>query len=137
YLSERFGMGLADAGLTATLSPQLASLAGACLGGWLADRLRRRVTAGRALVQLAGVLGAAPFVLLCGRTDSLPLLVLALGAWGLFKGLYDANIFAALFDVVPAEARGGMAGLMKLVGWLGGGAPGPLPVGALAPRAGL
>ena len=54
---------------------------------------------------------------LCGTTRSVRVLILGLIAWGLFKGLYDANIFASLYDVVPAEARGTAAGFMNMVGW--------------------
>ena len=39
---------------------------------------------------------------------------------GLCKGIYDANIFASLFDVVRPEDRGTAAGLMNTVGWTGG-----------------
>jgi MFS family permease len=121
YLHRRFDLSLAEAGWTATAYIQLASLAGAILGGWLADLIRRRTTGGRILVQVLGVLGAAPFVYFTGQMESLNWLVAMLAAWGLFKGLYDANIFAAAFDVVPPEARGTVAGVMNMVGWLGGG----------------
>jgi MFS family permease len=136
YLAEGFKLSLSMAGLTATVFAQTASLAGAVLGGWLADRLRARWVCGRILVQLLGVVGGAPFVLLCGQTKSVALLILALAAWGLFKGLYDANIFAAVFDVVRPEARGSTAGFMNLVGWLGGGTA-PLVVGIVAESRGL
>ena len=36
------------------------------------------------------------------------------------KGIYDANIFASLFDVIPPKDRGTAAGLMNTVGWTGG-----------------
>ena len=39
---------------------------------------------------------------------------------GLCKGIYDANIFASLFDVIRPEDRGTAAGLMNTVGWSGG-----------------
>jgi hypothetical protein len=42
-------------------------------------------------------------------------LTVALTAWGLCKGLYDANIFAALFDMVGPRYRGTAAGLMNLI----------------------
>lgn len=61
-------------------------------------------------------------------------MVVALTAWGFFKGLYDANIFASVFDVIGAEARGTAAGLMNCVGWLAGGGTAPLVVGLLAQR---
>jgi sugar phosphate permease len=64
-------------------------------------------------------------------------LVFALIAWGLFKGLYDANIFASMFDVIRPEARGTAAGCMNMVGWLGGGGTAPIVVGYIAQRSGL
>ena len=66
--------------------------------------------------------------------------MLALTVWGFFKGLYDANIFASVFDVVRPEARGTAAGFMNAVGWLAGGGSAPLVIGIIAqtpePRAG-
>jgi sugar phosphate permease len=41
--------------------------------------------------------------------------------FGYFKGLYDANIFASLYDVVPIARRGAAAGTLNSLGWLGGG----------------
>jgi MFS family permease len=40
--------------------------------------------------------------------------------FGLFKGMYDANIWASLYDVVPASRRGTAVGLMNMIGWTGG-----------------
>ena len=114
-------MSLAMSGLTATLFAQLASMAGSISGGWMADAWRSRSPRGRILVQAIGVFGGAPFVVLCGLTQSVTMLIVALTAWGFFKGLYDANIFASVFDVIRPEARGTAAGLMNTVGWLGGG----------------
>jgi MFS family permease len=137
FLYDKFHMGLAMAGLTATIFVQLASMAGAPTGGWLADKWRRRTPRGRIAVQLLGVLGGAPFVALCGLTPSVVTLIAALTIWGFFKGLYDANIFASVFDVVPFEARGRAAGLMNAVGWLGGGGSAPLIIGLVAERQSL
>ncbi len=137
FLYDRFHMSLGMAGLTATIFVQLASMAGAPLGGWLADTLRRRSPRGRLAVQLIGVLGGAPFVAICGLTPSVGVLVAALTMWGLFKGLYDANIFASVFDVVGPEARGTAAGFMNAVGWLAGGGSAPLVIGIIAERSSL
>ena len=78
FLYDRFHMGLAMAGLTATVFVQLASMVGAPLGGWLADTWRRRSPRGRLAVQMVGVLGGAPFVVLCGMTQSIGWLIVAL-----------------------------------------------------------
>jgi MFS family permease len=137
YLYDKFNLNLAMAGLTATLFTQLASMAGAASGGWLADAWRRRTTPGRLWVQALGVFGGAPFVVLCGLTDAIPVLLVALTAWGFFKGLYDANIFASMFDVVPPRARGSAAGLMNTIGWLGGAGTAPLVIGWISQSRGL
>ncbi len=137
FLYDRFHMGLAMSGLTATLFVQLASLVGSPIGGWLADTLRRRSARGRLIVQMAGVLGGAPCVAVCGVTSSVGILIAALTVWGLFKGLYDANIFASVFDVVRPEARGTAAGFMNAVGWLAGGGSAPLVIGLIAERSSL
>jgi MFS family permease len=136
FLHEKFDLGLAWSGLTATLFLQVASMVGSPIGGWLADELRQRTPAGRTAVQAIGVFGGAPFVFLCGQSESVSGLILILSAWGLFKGLYDANIFASAFDVVPPVARGTVAGVMNLVGWLGGGSA-PWIIGHLAMAYGL
>jgi MFS family permease len=137
FLYDKFEMGLAMAGLTATIFVQLASMAGAPVGGWLADTLRRRTPRGRMAVQMIGVFGGAPFVVLCGLTPSVGMLIVALTAWGFFKGLYDANIFASAFDVVRPEARGTAAGFMNAVGWLAGGGSAPVVIGIIAQRESL
>lgn len=137
FLFERFHLSLAMSGLTATLFVQLASMVGSPLGGWLADALRRRWTGGRLAIQMIGLVGAAPFVIWCGQTLSVESLTIALTCWGLFKGIYDANIFASIFDVIVPEARGTAAGFMNMVGWLFGAATAPLVTGYIAQRASL
>jgi len=136
FLYDKFGFSLAIAGLMATLFVQLASMLGSPLGGWLADTLRRRYAGGRMMVQAGALLIGAPFVFLCGSTNSVTALVAGLICWGLFKGFYDANIFASVYDVIRPEARGTAAGFMNMVGWLGGGTA-PLIIGFLAARIGL
>jgi len=137
FLYDKFHLSLASAGLTATVFIQLASMVGAPAGGWMADRLRARRVGGRLMVQAAGLLCGAPFVVLCGLTQSIAWLMVALTAWGFFKGLYDANIFAAMFDVVPPESRGTATGVMNMVGWLGGGGAAPIAIGYIAERQSL
>lgn len=137
FLYSKFHLNLAWAGLAATVFVQLASTVGSPLGGWLADILRAHTPGGRLIIQAVGVLGGAPFAFLCGFTRSFVWLIVGLTAWGLFKGMYDANIFASLFDVIHPDARGTACGFMNMVGWLGGGGTGPVVVGFLAERYGL
>ncbi len=137
FLFDRYHMSLAMSGLTATIYVQLASMVGAVCGGYLADRWSLTRRGGRMRVQMLGVLGGAPCVVLCGMTQSLAWLIAALTIWGFFKGLYDANIFASVFDVISPEARGSAAGLMNTVGWLGGGGSAPIVIAWLSSIYGL
>jgi MFS family permease len=135
FIYDKFHMSAAMAGLSATLFAQVASMVGSPLGGWLADIFRRRWVCGRVLVQAVAVFCGAPFVFFCGRAGSITAVIAMLTAWGLFKGLYDANIFASVFDVIPPQVRGTAAGFINMMGWLGGGAA-PVVVGFVAERIG-
>src|SRR5207248_9937001 len=83
---------------------------------------------GRILVQAFGLLAGAAFIGLVGLTKEVSTLLIAMTLFGLCKGLYDANIFASLYDVIEPRARATAAGIMNTVGW-SGGALGPLAVG--------
>jgi hypothetical protein len=63
-------------------------------------------------------------------------LVLAMAGFGYFKGLYDANIWASLYDVVKPAHRATALGVMNSIGWLGGGFA-PLAVAAASERYGM
>jgi MFS family permease len=136
YLNRKFSMTLSMAGWNATAYLQTASVAGVLSGGVLADWLSKRQRGARALTQSLGLLCGVPFLFLTGRTLSVPVLVLAMACFGYFKGLYDANIFASLYDVVRVEVRAGAAGLMNSLGWLGAGFA-PIAVAAASDRYGM
>ncbi len=135
YIFRNFQLGLSNSALASVVWP-LASLPGAILGGVVADWAAGRSRGGRIRVQSVGLLLAAPFVYLTGGSTSVPILIAALVGAGLCKGIYDANIFASLFDVVSPEDRGTAAGLMNTVGWTGGFAA-PMVIGAASDRFGL
>jgi MFS family permease len=132
YLYSRFHLSLAVAAFDAAVYPQIASMGGSVFGGYLADKFAKRTPLGRVLVQCFGVLVSTPFVIVCGLGGSLLVVKIALLFWGFFKGMYDSNIFASAFDVVPVESRGTVSGLMNCVGWLLGGGLAPVLVGYLA-----
>jgi MFS family permease len=121
FLYRKFGMTLTMAGFNATAYLQVASVVGVIVGGVLADRASRRRRSGRIEVQAMGLLLGVPFLFVSGWTTSTKVLLISFVGFGLFKGLYDANIWASLYDVVPARRRGVAAGVMNSLGWLGGG----------------
>lgn len=131
FLYNKFHMSLSMAGLNASLYLQAASFLGVLCGGYLADRFSSRRGGGRQLAQAIGLLFGAPFLFLTGWTFSIPVLVFAMIGFGYFKGLYDANIIAGIYDVVAVQNRGTAAGIANSLGWLGGGlAPVIIAVGS-------
>src|SRR5439155_11658914 len=121
FLKREYKLDFAASGLNATLWLQVASVVGVLLGGWLADRWIG-LRGGRMFVQALGAFAGAPLIFLIGFTQSLPIVLAALCGFGLFKGLYDASLWASLFDVVRPELRATAQGLMNSIGWLGAGA---------------
>lgn len=77
---------------------------GAFCGITAAARVTDRFAASRRGIRMEinalGLALAAPFILLMARAGSLPLCCVAMGAFGFFRGVYDSNILASLFDVI-------------------------------------
>ncbi len=136
FLYRKFNLSLAMAGVSATAYLQIASVLGVLSGGVLADRLVKTYRGGRMLTQAIGLTLGVPFIFLAGWTLSVPVVIVALTGFGYFKGLYDANIWASLHDVVRPERRAAAVGLMNSLGWIGGGVA-PVAIAAASERFGM
>jgi MFS family permease len=136
FLYRKFHMSLSMAGLNGTMYLQLSSVAGVLCGGLLADFLTRRFAGGRMLTQALGLFLGIPFLLFTGWAASVPAVVLGMIGFGYCKGIYDANIFASLYDVVAARQRGFAAGMLNSLGWLGGGFA-PIAIALAASKYGM
>lgn len=136
FLYRKFHMSLSMAGLNGTMYLQLSSIAGVLCGGLLADFLTRRSAGGRMLTQALGLFLGIPFLFFTGWAASVPAVVLGMIGLGYCKGIYDANIFASLYDVVAVRHRGIAAGMMNSLGWLGGGFA-PIAIALAANRYGM
>jgi len=136
FLYRKFHMSLSMAGLNGTMYLQLSSVVGVLGGGLLADYLARKFAGGRMLTQALGLFLGIPFLFFTGWAASVPAVVLGMIGFGYCKGLYDANIFASLYDVVAVRRRGIAAGMLNSLGWLGGGFA-PVAVALAANRYGM
>ncbi len=133
FLKEKYDLDLASAAFSATFYMQFASMLGSIAGGFLADYWGVRRRGGRSLVQAIGALCGAPLIFICGSTRDLSVLLWAMTFFGLSKGVYDSNIWASLYDVVPAAKRGSAVGLTNMIGWFGAGL-GSVAVGVVVDR---
>ncbi|SEB78217.1 MFS transporter [Terriglobus roseus] len=136
YLYTKFHLSLAHAGFSSTAYLQIASVLGVLLGGVLADKFAMRRVGGRQMIQAFGLLMGVPFIFLTGWSLTMAGLIAGMIGFGFFKGMYDANIWASLYDVIPVERRGVAAGTMNSLGWLGGGFA-PILIATAAGRFGM
>jgi sugar phosphate permease len=136
YLHEKFGFSLARSGFDATFYHYIAAFIGVILGASLADRYCHKIIGMRGIVQGIGLLIGAPFIFFffLGSTPSMVYFTLAL--FGLFRGIYDSNIFASLYDVVEPKFRSTATGLMLMFAFVIG-ASAPYILGKIKPVLGL
>lgn len=115
FLHEKFKLSLSNAGFSSMFYHHVAAMIGVLLGGKVSDVLATRRRTVRLEVECVGLFLGAPFICLMGLTDNLLLCYVALAGFGLFRGVYDSNLYAALFDVIEPRFRASAVGLMLAV----------------------
>jgi predicted MFS family arabinose efflux permease len=116
FLYDKFSLGMARAGFEASVYPQIGTALGLLTGGMLADRLYRRVKAGRYWIVMAALAGAGPCLYLAAISSTLASTRLAIMGFGFFKGFISGNQAPATFDVVPQGLRATSIGVLNFVG---------------------
>ena len=134
YLTD-LGLPLRSAAFHSVFWHYLGAFLGVLVGSRLADHLAPRIPAIRFAVGVAGMLLAAPFLWMIGHAPTGFLVLAAMFGFGLFRGVYDSNCFAALFDVVSPARRARATGLMLCCGFVFGSSA-PAVLGLIADRAG-
>jgi MFS family permease len=114
-LRERFSLGQGKAGASAVIYWQIAAIAGAVLGGWLADRWMRTQVRGRIFVSAIGTSLLLPALFGVGNATDLGVAVLFLALFGLGWGFFDGNSMPILCQLVGPAQRGTAYGVMNLV----------------------
>jgi MFS family permease len=117
-LKAEFGIGQGLAGVSATLYWQLAAIAGAIGGGWLADRWMRRSPRGRINTSALSMALIVPAMFGVGYAPGTGLLWVAivfLILFGLGWGIFDSNNMPILSQIVRPSLRATGYGIMNLV----------------------
>ena len=114
-LKDKFAIGQGKAGVSATLYVNIASLIGAFLGGWFADRWMRRSERGRIYTSALAMSLLIPSLFGVGNSGSLLVAVLFLVLFGLGWGAFDCNNMPILSQIVRPELRATGYGVMNLV----------------------
>jgi MFS family permease len=114
FIQQRFGVSHFDASFYGMSMHFIAAFIGVMGGAFLSDALVRRWPRFRVLMQTTVMFLGAPMVFLIGYVDSVQVLWVVLFLFGLFRGLYESNTYAAIYDVVPPKIRAMVVGLMIL-----------------------
>jgi len=118
FLQEKFNLSLTKAGGYALFYHHLAALVGILFGGWISDRVAVTRPVFRPQLMSAAMLLAVPLIFLMGRADSLVMACVTMAGFGLFRGLYEANTHAALFEVIAPRHRASAVGISVMLAFM-------------------
>lgn len=90
-------------------------------GGWLTDRFVGRYPRFRLGLQIVALSAGSIALFFIGRGSTFAAAVALTAVYGLFRGLFEVNTHASVFDVVPAECRASVVGFMLLLAFFIGG----------------
>lgn len=136
FIATKFNLSLAQAGFNSLFYHHVGAIIGVVIGGKLADTLSLKDRKARLLVQGIALLLASPFIFWMGAGETEIVTYAALFVFGVFRGAYDSNIFASLYEVVAVRIRSSASGLMLMCAFLTG-AFSPYILGILKPSLGL
>ena len=112
HLAETFGVDKGTAALNAVLWHYIGAFIGVTLGARVSDRLAARRPAVRMETNVAGLALAVPFIVWMAYAPSLVACGAAMALFGVFRGVYDSNLMASLFDIIPQRYHASGAGIM-------------------------
>ena len=131
YLHLKFGVTTGQAGIISGGVLVVAGIAGALLGGWVADLLTRRWASGRVIVGALGFLVSAPLIALALISPSIGLFLPFFVLTGMLLNVYSGPLSAVSQDVVRPELRAMSVAIVLLIGHLLGDATSSFQVGIL------
>jgi len=136
FVARKFDLSVGAAGNGTMLYHHLAAFVAIMIGAIITDALVKRFPRFRLGFQSVALIFGVPALVLVGFSSTLVGVWASVAAYGVFRGLFEVNSHASLFDVVPPEHRSTAEGLMTMVAFLIGSLS-PLMIGALSDRYGI
>ena len=136
FMAEKFGVSVGEAGTQTMLYHHLFAFAAIIAGGILTDRLVKKMPRFRLAFQGTALLLGAPCLIAVGWVPSAAAFVAMSAAYGVFRGAFEVNTHASMFDVIAPEYRSTAVGIMTVFAFFVGGLSG-VAMGALSARYGI
>jgi sugar phosphate permease len=136
FYYEKYNLSLSTAGFTSMFFHFGLAFLGVLIGGKLSDKFAVKKKKTRLVTEFIGLFFGAPFIFIMAWTSNLYISYAALAAFGFFRGVYDSNLFAALFDVIEPKYRASSVGVMTSFAFITG-AFAPLLLGIIKAQYGL
>ena len=136
FMARKFELSVGAAGYGTMLYHHVAAFVAIMAGAFLTDACVRRNPRFRLLLQTAALLLGAPALIMFGFAPSCIAAWTGVTLYGVFRGLFEVNSHASLFDVVPPCHRSTAKGLMTMVAFFTGSLS-PLMIGALSDKYGI
>ena len=137
FAARKFNLSVGAAGNGTMLYHHLCAFAAIIMAGFLTDAMVRRGNPRfRLLLQTMAMACGAPMLVWFGFAPTFVSAVAATMAYGVFRGLYETNTHASIFDVVHPAHRSSVVGLLNMIAFLTGSLS-PLMIGALSDRMGM
>ena len=136
FAAEKFALDVGEVGKGVMLWHHLFAFAAILAGGVITDRFVKRMPRFRLGFQILALLCGAPMLVLIGFAPSFAGLLVSASAYGVFRGFFEVNTHASLFDVVPPQFRSTAVGLLNMIAFFFGGLSG-VAMGALSQKWGV
>ena len=136
FMARKFDLAVGPAGNGTMLYHHIAAFLAIMLGAFVTDAFVKSRPRFRLGLQAVALLLGAPALALVGFSPTVSCAWAAVAAYGVFRGLFEVNSHASLFDVVAPQHRSTAEGMMTMIAFFVGSLS-PLMIGALSDKYGI
>ncbi len=124
FMAQKFGCEVGTAGAQTMLWHHLFAFAAIMAGGVVTDKFVKTMPRFRLGFQMVSLLLGAPCLVLVGFSSSATVMIVMTALYGVFRGAFEVNTHASVFDVVAPEHRSTVVGCMVMSAFFFGGLSG-------------
>ena len=136
FMAEKFGVSVGAAGAQTMFYHHLLAFVAILAGGVITDRFVRRWPRFRLGFQILALLAGAPCLVMIGFAPTAVGMVVMAALYGVFRGFFEVNTHASLFDVIAPAYRSTAVGIFTVFAFVVGGFSG-IVMGALSQKYGV